>query len=101
MADDEKDKEKVPHVNQSGGILAVCVMGADGEEYLWQGSGNANVTKTFTKQEYHDDAGELKTRRVEVKYVTVVLTLDESLPQAVLPVQAAPATEATADPWEH
>jgi hypothetical protein len=96
----ETKQEKVPHVNESGGILAVCVMGADGEEYLWQGSGSAHVTRTFTKQEYYE-GGELKTRRVDVKYITVVLALDESQPQATLPVQAAPAAEPTADPWEH
>lgn len=94
------DEKKVPHINDAGGVVAVCVLGADDQEYTWHGAGSVAVTHTSVKQEYYD-GDDLKARTVEVNYVTVVMTLDPSLPQAQVPVQAAPKKVVAADAWDH
>lgn len=78
-------KKKVPLPTESGGIVEVSVLGANGQRYTWMGTGS--VSRTLTQQQ---EQGSKKMRDVE--YIEVLIVPDPAKHNATLPIIPAPST---------
>lgn len=80
----EVSKKKVPLPTESGGIVEVTVLGANGHRYTWMGVGK--VSRTTTQQQRHGSKV-----MDDVEYIEVLIVPDPSKHSAKLPITPAPA----------